>query len=388
MDTILTGTYVYSDINGDVEGTSTFRWYADGVAISGATANTYTLTVAEVGKTIEFGVTPVNAKASGIEVKSAATAVVVAPPIVIPSIINPMFQNLTYNGTVAKTSGGLGPVTYQVTTGILPNGLTLNPFTGAITGKPTVTGAYNFTITATDSSPVPLTKVQQYVGTITNPLVLHLTFDGTTNDSSGYGNHGTIIHQENVVYDGGVIGNAIKFGGVRATGSVKVEQNSSLALNNEVTLAYWLRMDSHYGEYNSDGNYIAKGNHAVFVKGNEGRLSSYIYTGAHKADLWYQRSPGNKTIMVTNPFTVGDWVHVAFTISPTQQKGYINGVEVSTGNLIVPADLTTSNNPAEPIYIGWLNEQYYALNGAVDDLRMYNKALSASDISVLYQLRN
>lgn len=159
-----------------------------------------------------------------------------------------------------------------------------------------------------------------------------------------------------------------------------------MALHQEMTVSYWVRMDSHYGEFNYDNNFVLQGNHTVFVKGQEGSLSSYIYTGSNAADLWYQRVPSNKSMKVNNPFTVGQWVHVAFTISSTQAKGYINGVEVISNNLSVPVDLSTSNNGS--IYIGWLNSSWYALNGAVDDFRMYNTALSASEINSLYQLKN
>ncbi|MED4534406.1 LamG domain-containing protein [Metabacillus fastidiosus] len=216
--------------------------------------------------------------------------------------------------------------------------------------------------------------------------MLHLTFDDTVNDTSGYGNNGTIINPLNVIYDNGAVGRAIKFGGVNKKGSVQIPQNSSLALHQEMTVSYWVRMDNHYGEYNNDNNFIAKGNHAVFVKGQEGSLSSYIYTGSNAADLWYQRVPSNKGIKVNNPFAIEEWVHVAFTISSTQEKGYVNGVEVISNNLSSPVNLSTSNNGV--MYIGWLNSSWYALDGAVDDFRMYNTALSASEINGLYQLKN
>ncbi|WP_455708901.1 hypothetical protein [Brevibacillus centrosporus] len=75
---LLTGNYTYSDVNSDREGTSTFKWYADDVLISGANSNTYTLTASEVGKTIKFEVTPIaqTGTIKGAAVKSTATAVV------------------------------------------------------------------------------------------------------------------------------------------------------------------------------------------------------------------------------------------------------------------------------------------------------------------------
>lgn len=62
----LTGSYTYTDADSDVQGTSTYKWYraddasgTNSAAISGATATTYTLQVADVNKYIRFGVVPV-----------------------------------------------------------------------------------------------------------------------------------------------------------------------------------------------------------------------------------------------------------------------------------------------------------------------------------------
>lgn len=55
-----------------------------------------------------------------------------------------------YTATVTA-SGGIGTVSYAVTTGTLPAGLTLNSATGEISGTPSAAGTSNFTITATFS---------------------------------------------------------------------------------------------------------------------------------------------------------------------------------------------------------------------------------------------
>jgi hypothetical protein len=52
----LTGHYTYSDVNGDPEGITSFRWLRNGTAISAATASTYSLTAADSGQTISFPV--------------------------------------------------------------------------------------------------------------------------------------------------------------------------------------------------------------------------------------------------------------------------------------------------------------------------------------------
>jgi uncharacterized protein (TIGR02145 family) len=83
VGSVLTGSYSYTDANGDAQGTSTFRWYratsaagAGAVAISGATGRTYTLNDADVGKYIGFAVTPVASTGTllGSEVKATAFA--------------------------------------------------------------------------------------------------------------------------------------------------------------------------------------------------------------------------------------------------------------------------------------------------------------------------
>ena len=57
---------------------------------------------------------------------------------------------VAYSETFTST-GGTGAVTWSVTAGALPAGLTLNSSTGTLSGTPTLAGAYSFTVTATDS---------------------------------------------------------------------------------------------------------------------------------------------------------------------------------------------------------------------------------------------
>jgi len=77
----LTGHYTYSDVDGDIEGTSTFRWLRDGSPISGATSTTYS--PADVGSTITFEVTPVASTGStpGAAVLSSGVVVTGNTPV-------------------------------------------------------------------------------------------------------------------------------------------------------------------------------------------------------------------------------------------------------------------------------------------------------------------
>lgn len=68
---------------------------------------------------------------------------------VTPSTVPTPAQGVPYSVTFVG-SDGVAPYHFLVSTGMLPPGLTLSP-SGALTGTATTSGAYNFTITASDS---------------------------------------------------------------------------------------------------------------------------------------------------------------------------------------------------------------------------------------------
>lgn len=80
---------------------------------------------------------------------------------------------IAYVQTLHAT-GGVGPYTYSVTTGVLPAGLSLSS-AGDISGTPTAVGASSFTVTVTDTE-----STQQ---TATNSYVLLVTYPTTANDA-------------------------------------------------------------------------------------------------------------------------------------------------------------------------------------------------------------
>lgn len=73
-------------------------------------------------------------------------------PVITLSTLNSTLTVSTAYSSSAAASGGASPYTYAVTSGVLPNGLTLNTGTGAVTGTPTSTASQTFTITATDAN--------------------------------------------------------------------------------------------------------------------------------------------------------------------------------------------------------------------------------------------
>jgi Ice-binding-like/Putative Ig domain/Dockerin type I domain/NHL repeat len=119
------------------------------VAATGAITGTPNL-----AGTFNFTIT---AKDTNLCPGSRAYSIVIGPPI-CPVIGVGSLTGLpigaigsAYNQTIS-TFGGTTPYTFSVTTGALPNGLSLNATTGAITGTPNLAGTFNFTITVLDAN--------------------------------------------------------------------------------------------------------------------------------------------------------------------------------------------------------------------------------------------
>ena len=65
--------------------------------------------------------------------------------------------NTAYSDQLTMT-GGTSPITWSVSTGTLPPGITLSASTGLLSGTPTTAGSYSFTVKVTDSSGLTATE--------------------------------------------------------------------------------------------------------------------------------------------------------------------------------------------------------------------------------------
>ncbi|MSU74458.1 LamG domain-containing protein [Candidatus Kaiserbacteria bacterium] len=97
-------------------------------------------------------------------------------------------------------------------------------------------------------------------------------------------------------------------------------------------------------------------------------------------DFW------NARWRATNPLQPNTWYHIVGVKIPglisTTSKIYINGIEVPGA---VETDMTPNIIDASPV-IGRLGVVRY-FNGSIDDVRIYNRALSASEVTQLYNSR-
>ncbi|MFV0399922.1 MAG: beta strand repeat-containing protein [Oscillospiraceae bacterium] len=71
-------------------------------------------------------------------------------PVVTPATLAAGTEGVAYNAQISAT--GATPMTFTLSSGTLPAGLTLNASTGAISGTPTVGGTFNFSVIASNSN--------------------------------------------------------------------------------------------------------------------------------------------------------------------------------------------------------------------------------------------
>src|SRR5215469_5946107 len=79
-------------------------------------------------------------------------------------------QVQSYSSTL-QASGGTGSDTWKIVSGTLPDDLSLNPTTGAISGIPVTVQTTSFTVQAKDSAAAPQTITQQFtIAIVPGPL--------------------------------------------------------------------------------------------------------------------------------------------------------------------------------------------------------------------------
>lgn len=127
-------------------------WTLQTIVLSGLPAGTSTGRIAFRHFVTSAGPGPTATNSDYIGVDTVGlTSPAVCPTITLsPSSLPGGTTGTAYNQTITA-SGGTGPYTYAVTLGSLPTGLTLAAG-GGLTGTPTVSGNFNFTVTATDAS--------------------------------------------------------------------------------------------------------------------------------------------------------------------------------------------------------------------------------------------
>jgi len=135
-------------------------WSASGTGLTGPACGAFTNTTANAATynapaTVSASTSiTVTATSAADPTKTATAAVIISPP---PSVTTTTLSNATPNANYSaqlEATGGVGTLAWTLMGGALPTGLSLNG-SGAISGDPTESGTFPFTVQVTDSSTAP-----------------------------------------------------------------------------------------------------------------------------------------------------------------------------------------------------------------------------------------
>ncbi len=212
-------------------------------------------------------------------------------------------------------------------------------------------------------------------------MVLHLPFDegqGTTAaDSSGNDNTGTLTNGP--TWTTGKTGSyALIFDGMNDYANVG-DSPTMYFSKSEGTIGMWIKPVNP-----------ASGSKQVLVLARDGEGSYEMELALQEdGDLffypYYDPNQWHTYNLVKNPLTEGQWQFVAVTwdYSTKEAKIFVDGVEQALAEDNVPSYWSIIASTADwDIGGSPVKDQYF--NGTIDDVRIYNYALSASEIQDLY----
>lgn len=209
-------------------------------------------------------------------------------------------------------------------------------------------------------------------GTLANGMVAYYPFCGNANDSSGNGNHG-VVNGATLTNDRyGNANSAYSFNG--SSNYIQVPNSTSLQNINSITISAWIDINAWY---QSGGN----GYFPILHKSDQqGQYGKYALTIKNNGGISHLGSQENGFSFST--WSLNSWQHVVLIISNNTNKIYIDG------NLVSDAPsgaFPNSFSDTLPLLIGidkpGLIE--YA-NGKIDDIGIWNRALSQQEITNLY----
>jgi autotransporter-associated beta strand protein len=201
-------------------------------------------------------------------------------------------------------------------------------------------------------------------------------FDGSTADLSGNANNGTISSGA-ATYTSGQFGQAIALNGSQ---SVIVPNSASLQLSNNFTVSGWFNLNAAGMGSNVNGIVGTRfGQDETFdlkvdgpgqlIHGDVGNGSGWISTGLDIDNL---------------SFGAGQWHMVTYVVTPTGAQLYFDGVDKQnyTWASNTPTFMTAA--AGAQMQIGDSSGTEY-MNGAIDDVSVYGRALTATQVQGLYQ---
>jgi hypothetical protein len=207
------------------------------------------------------------------------------------------------------------------------------------------------------------------MGSITNGLVAWYPLDGNATDMSTNSNDGTIYGASTTTDRHGFTSRALLFDG--SNDYIQAAYSSAISSSN-FSYSLWAKPTQTTSSFGSPITFRNNGKGFNLYKKPNNTWSYWIGNGGWLA-------LGSRSITLS-------WTALAFTYDGTNHKAYENGSHVAS---------TSSSyllNQSKPLRIGAgateSNSPNYYFNGAIDEVRIYNRSLSATEISALYSTEN
>ncbi len=246
----------------------------------------------------------------------------------------------------------------------------------------TAGGTYIFRMTASDGVLSMTDDVTVMVGDdpVNNSvgLVAHWPMDESGGniivDRMGSGSDGMLINMEDGDFMPGQLRNGLEFDGVDEYANIGA--TPGIVISNEITVSAWVRSYS-------DGYGVIISRH---MSGDHGWMLSR--TPNNDSFEWRISTDGNNWFGGTtsdNSFETNQWYHVSASYDGDVMRVFIDGVE-DTGGMFpfnVSGVMHKSDAPLQ-IARDEFNGDNFSFHGMLDDIRMYDIALSATEAQNLY----
>ncbi len=208
-----------------------------------------------------------------------------------------------------------------------------------------------------------------------NGLIAYYPFSGNASDESGNGNSGTVTSAVLTTDRKGIANSAYYFNGSNSL--ITVPHNASLnAL--PLTVNLWFKTNQNTG-----GGGYAFVTKYYNTSGNGWTVSFITPSGLFKGQYLNNNNLGSVFAYSKSPVNDNYWHMVTVIYSLTGENVYIDNKLVASEIWIGTIGASTSTRN---MLIGKVDDPgtntYY--NGSLDDIRIYNRALTSAEVAVLY----
>ncbi|OHB54611.1 MAG: hypothetical protein A2Y12_09840 [Planctomycetes bacterium GWF2_42_9] len=210
---------------------------------------------------------------------------------------------------------------------------------------------------------------------IDNGLVLHYEFEGNANDSSGHSFNGTEIG--GLTYVQGVSGYAGSFDGV----DDYIDISTSLGGYSAFSQFAWVKINA----LQSSSSFIQTSNWYVDdTHGNDGGFDLAVAAGSYVKSWINQPDRTADSEIANSHVDLNQWYFVGVTWDGSTHRMYLNGTEVASSTYTGYMGTSDKNSLVAAKHYG--DGLTGFLNGNIDELRIYNRALNTQEIEQLYTI--